>query len=368
MRAKHIPRIAALAAVLLMSPPVLPAAEGYPKFSWDRVPVSAHVTIRDGLKPEQSKFLADHFDFITFTGGSEETTAATARAVKQRNSKAKVLMYLADSPRPQYTVFNATFPAGGYLEGDGKQWFDVSRQDVRDWWSDTAGKAVRDYACDGIFFDGATAGNPGEKWSRVFGPERAAVLDAGVFAMLKDTRRKMGPDKLIIFNPLHGRNGKIPPLGERYLPVTDGAMMDDFDRATNLKQFNKEYFASEIEEMSKAARAGKIIIFKGWPGFTWRTDPELVKKPHDEVHQLAAKRITFPLSCFLVAAETNSYFCYTWGWKPEYGTFDWYPEFDKPLGPPKGGAVRKGWTYTREFEHASVFVDLEKKTAKIEWH
>lgn len=47
--------------------------------------------------------------------------------------------------------------------------------------------------------------------------------------------------------------------------------------------------------------------------------------------------------------------------------FDWYPEFDKPLGAPKGDAKRDRFKYTREFEHASVFVDLEKKTAKIDW-
>jgi hypothetical protein len=69
----------------------------------------------------------------------------------------------------------------------------------------------------------------------------------------------------------------------------------------------------------------------------------------------------------LAAAGPNCYFQYTWGWKPEYGTFDWYPEFDKPLGPPKGDAKREGWAYTREFEHASVFVDLEKKSARIVW-
>ena len=34
---------------------------------------------------------------------------------------------------------------------------------------------------------------------------------------------------------------------------------------------------------------------------------------------------------------------------------------------PKGEAVRKGWIYQREFAHASVFVDLEKKSAGIDW-
>ncbi len=91
------------------------------------------------------------------------------------------------------------------------------------------------------------------------------------------------------------------------------------------------------------------------------------KIPHDEVLRAAQKDITFPLACFLVGAEPNCYFCYSWGWNPENGALDWYPEFDKSLGPPKGRANREGFTYRREFTHASVFVDLENKTAKIDW-
>ena len=41
--------------------------------------------------------------------------------------------------------------------------------------------------------------------------------------------------------------------------------------------------------------------------------------------------------------------------------------FDKPLGAPKGDAVQTGWTFRREFQHASVFVDLEKRIGKINW-
>ena len=56
-------------------------------------------------------------------------------------------------------------------------------------------------------------------------------MDKAVFAMLKEAKRKMGAGKLIIFNPLHGFDGKRGQLGQEYLPVTDGAMVDDFDRA-----------------------------------------------------------------------------------------------------------------------------------------
>jgi len=365
-------------AVLLFAPcSPLPAAGGYPEFSWDRVPLYAHLGIGDGLKPEQCEFLADHFQLITFTGGitksSVETNiAAAARAIKQRNPKAKVLFYWAsDMPKHQWKLSNATFPKGGYLQakkgGRDSSQFDVRRQDVRDWWSSVAGKAVHDYGCDGIFVDGATAGRPNGPWSRMFGAEQALAMDQGVFAMLKQARQKMRPGTLIIFNPLHGRDQKGVALGEQYLPVTDGAMLDDFDRGANIRQQSKEYLANELEQMRKAADDGKIIVFKAWPGFTWWSDKELMKKPHEEQYRVARERITFPLACFLVGAGPNCHFCYTWGWLGEYGTFDWYPEFDKPLGPPKGDPHRDGWTYRREFEHASVFVNLEKKSAKIDW-
>ncbi len=356
----------------------LHAGSGFPDFSWDRVPLYAHLGIGDGLKPEQYHFLADHFKLIAFTGGVtrdsvEPNIAAAARAIKQRNPKAKVLFYWAsDMPKHQWQLSNATFPAGGYLKvrkgnkEDALQ-FDVRRADVRAWWSDIAAKAVHDYACDGIFVDGATAGDPSGPWVRMFGQEQAVAMDQGVFAMLRDARQKMGPGKLILFNPLHGRDAKGVALGERYLPVSDGAMMDDFERPASVRQQSKEYLAAEFEGMRQAAQSGKIVVFKGWPNFNWRSDRELMKKPHEEQYRVARGQITFPLACFLVAAEPNCYFCYTWGWLGEYGTFDRYPEFDRPLGAPKGEARREGWIYRREFTHASVMVNLESRTATIDW-
>jgi hypothetical protein len=371
------PRLTLLATLLLSPLSALKADDGFPDFSWDHVPLYAHLGIGDGLKPEQSEFLADHFDIITFTGGLtrnsvEATIAAAAKTIKQRNPKAKVLFYWSsDIPKHQWAQSISTFPEGGYLQAkkngkDSKQ-FDVRRADVRDWWSGVAGKAAHEYNCDGIFIDGLTAGAPNQVWSRMFGAKQAAEMDQGVFAMLKQTREKMGPGKLIVFNPLHGYDAKRPGLGGQYLPGTDGAMVDDFDRGAKISQQSPEYMANTIETMRKAAKDGKIVIFKGWPQFTWRTDPDIMKKPHEEQHRLAREQITFPLACFLVGAERHCYFCYTWGWLGEYGTFDWYPEFDKKLGAPKGEAAREGMTYRRDFEHASVFVDLKKKAAKIDW-
>jgi len=359
------------------------AQRKFPEFNWDRVPVSAHFGIGTGLEPEQYDFVAEHFNFITLTAGrlprdsqgsAETYTAAAARAIKKRNPQAKVLFYWAsDKPKGQSKISNAMYP-GQYIihtrNGKGgkkriTKYFDVTRKEVQDWWSDAAADAVHKYSCDGIFVDGATAGTPGGPWSRDLGEQKAATMNKAVFVMLKDARRKIGPDKLIIFNPLHGFAAGRAPLGQEYLPVTDGAMVDDFDR---LRVQSKEYMANTMKTMQTAAKGGKIIIFKGWPRFlgAWRAG-KMKNMPHDEVPRAARKDITFPLACFLAGAERNCYFCYSWGWNPEDGALDWYPEFDKPLGPPKDDAVQKGWTFQREFEHATVYVNLATRRAKIDW-
>jgi hypothetical protein len=364
MKMKHIERIKA----------------GYPHFSWDRVPLYAHLGIGDGLEPDQINFLADRFKLIAFTGGRitrgslEQNIAAAARAIKERNPQAKVLFYWAsDIPKGQWRASNANFPKDGYVRPavagsmKGEKSFDVTKPAVRDWWTGVAAKAVTEYSCDGIFVDGATAGAPGEAWAGLFGKERAAELEAGMFTMLQEAKERMGANSLIVFNPLHGDDGEHGALGEDYLPVTDGAMVDDFDRGANIRRQSNQYIANTIETMGKAATDGKVIIFKAWPGFTWWSDKEMIKRPHDEIHRVARESITFPLASFLIGAREHCYFCYTWGWLAEYGTFDWYPEFDRPLGAPKGDAVQTGWTFRRDFEHAAVFVDIEKRIGNIDW-
>ncbi|MCX7006386.1 MAG: hypothetical protein NTY53_03915, partial [Kiritimatiellaeota bacterium] len=61
----------ALIAALLIAPlAALHAADGLPPFSWDRVPVYAHVgKSSDDFTPKQLDFLARHFDFIAIEKG-----------------------------------------------------------------------------------------------------------------------------------------------------------------------------------------------------------------------------------------------------------------------------------------------------------
>ena len=43
------------------------------------------------------------------------------------------------------------------------------------------------------------------------------------------------------------------------------------------------------------------------------------------------------------------------------------PDLERPLGAPKGPAVRHGYIYTREFAHAKVRLDIENGVGEIEW-
>jgi len=360
------------------------APTGYPEFSWDTVPLYGHCAYSpEFFKPEHYDFMAKHFKLITFTAGMREEIetgiAAAAAEVKKRDPDVKVLFYFAgDILHAPFTLSNASYPENGFLEKDAvrrsvnpktgkvtsrtKRYFDKSRADVRAWWASIAEKAVMQYGCDGVFADGL-----GMDGRDLITPKRQSEVREGTKSMCDLAHEKMGPNGLIIFNSLHGKEGAD------LLPVTDGAMIDNFDRVLYLKDSKKKPnpkqindMVEAIEAMRNASKQGKIVIFKGWPGFHQK-DADLMKRPHKELVKMAQAYIEFPLASFLVGAGPNCYFQYTWGWRPEYGTFDWYPEFDKPLGPPKGEAVRNGYVYTREFEHASIFVDLENKQARIDW-
>ena len=45
----------------------------------------------------------------------------------------------------------------------------------------------------------------------------------------------------------------------------------------------------------------------------------------------------------------------------------WLPEFDRPLAPPSGPATKTRIRYTRNFQHASVSVDLRIRSAVDRW-
>lgn len=83
------------------------------------------------------------------------------------------------------------------------------------------------------------------------------------------------------------------------------------------------------------------------------------------------KRLTYSLAMFLICAEKYSYFLAHDGYSVNRNDSSvWlkdFPEYSRPLGPPKGPASKDGNIYTRKFEQASVWLDIEQEEARIEW-
>lgn len=372
-------KLLALISVVVLPFSGIYAVEYDVSFSWDTVPVYAHLAnMSEDFTLEQYDFLAKHFNLITIEkghakrkyGNTEKGFEIAVKEIKKRNPKAKVLFYWNSTIKIGGYEAGKSFPEDGALlstQGEPLTIFgsnpfcDLSCADVRAWWANTANTAVRECGADGIFVDAIGKFSNASR-RKVLTDEKIESLNNGMLAMIEQTRKKIGPSKLLIQN---GMSDSPEDISVRLLAVNDGAMNEHFVSAAPV---NKEVLAKDIEVAQKLGKAGKVVVIKAWPGFDWR-DKEVMKKPCEELEKLAREAITFPLACFLIVAEPYSYFCYTWGYQGNNtGTFVWYPEFDKPLGPPKGDAQRNGWKYTREFIHASVFVDIETGEAQIEWN
>ena len=230
---------------------------------------------RTTLRPKNWTFLAKHFDFITIEkdqasrkhGNTEAGFTVAAREIKKRNPRAKVLFYWnasldTSTGRGDYKAMQ-TFPTDGFLkDSQGKPVlrrktvpnYDLLRQDVRDWWSDAAAKAVREYGADGIFADAM-----GQTREKDMDDQKFAALVAARVALLEETRRKIGPDKLIVYNGLMKDDPK------KLLQFADGAMIERFGHFDTGS--SKEDIAAFIKATRAAARGRQDRCAKRLAGF-----------------------------------------------------------------------------------------------------
>ncbi len=359
----------------------------YPDFSWDRVPIAAHLGKPAGPFTErEARFIADHFPLVTvektqcmnLPSRGERAMGQAAQQIRKANPRTKILFYWnAFLAYPMYDA-HQTFiahPDWRLMDHDAKPvlvrgrvpTYDLSIPEVRDWWSTVACQSVRDQAFDGLFVDALPKiGMLAEDNRRKWGAAKYEAVEAGLHEMLAMTRKCLGPDGLLIYNGLRGDREKWQDGGLRYLASADGAMVEHFGHYSGRDaqgRIRAGQLEMDIELIRQAGLAGKLVIVKGWP----KLSAEPATGASEATKSTAHADITFPLAAFLVAAEKYAYFAYSWGYTDTDGWFETYAEFDRPLGPPKGPAVRDGWEYRREFEHASVWVDIQQERARITW-
>lgn len=167
---------------------------------------------------------------------------------------------------------------------------------------------------------------------------------------------------------------RFPDSGMSRLRAFDGSYMEGFETVVGNAPL-KEYVAKGIAAFQGAARQGFLIAFTAGLGEEENGEGAKNQQRTDEIrksltgNEAATRRFNYLLAIFLICAEKHSYFCAHDGYDAKKSKV-WmkHPsEFDRPLGAPQGPAVRAGYVYTRDFAHASIRLDLENQTGKIDW-
>jgi hypothetical protein len=358
----------------------------YPKFSWEVTP--QYFMFGDTqrvLLPKEVSSIAARTDFLCIEkshglkmlGAAELGAKHEAAAFEKIKPGIKVLFYFNSAyaypftsyskelapdkidQHPQMKQFLLVDPETGKLAHRRKVFFfDVLNPDFREWWSDTVAKGVRDSGCDGAFIDQMH----GFAWLRA---DKSQEVQKAMGEMMASLKKKMGSDKILL-----GNNAN-QAIAKHVFPVIDANMFEHYSE--NL--LSKESLLQDWEDMLRIAKAGKMSIFRigvehDHGGNRRGNQPGARHDRSERIAALAKERLEYHLACYLIGAQPYSYFQYGWGWTLSSGSLQDYPELHRPLGVPKGAYQRttpEGWEFTREFEHAGVWVNTERRQAKITW-
>lgn len=352
----------------------------FPSFSWDKVPVAFHFGKKGTLLTrKEAKFVASHSNFVVLEKAhgfpkykySEEAIAADAAVLKDLNPDMKIVfywnafldysMYKAHEEYQEHPEWWLKTKEGELdLKSDRIKRYDLSNKKLRKWWVSVAKQNLKNKNIDGIFFDALNqVTNPGNK--KLWGDEKYNAIQQGLINLIEETRCKIGDDKLIVYNGI--RSTPKRNTGNNFPDNTDAVMIEHFGYFNSR---TKESMLKDIQEMEKAGKTGKIVVFKTWPENAW-LNKNFIKKSKKEKKKISKEHINFALASFLAGAQKHSYLIYNWGYRLKMGSLLWYPELDKPLGKPLNEMQVNGWILTRNYEHASIWVDLENKKSKIDW-
>lgn len=357
-----------------------------PQFSWDQVPLYMHVRKATAFTPEELDYLAG-FPLITLEkttgrktyGSTEDGSLEAAKAIKAINKDARVLYYRNVMCNYSTYAVNADLKdiPGAFVQGkDGnknlhqgkREIYDLSNPDLRKWWVDHCVEMAGHDEIDGIFLDGNIKALEPGYLRRDIGKDRKQEVAEGYELMMKDLKDRIPANKMLLANMIRAR---LTDSGLSYMEYFDGSYLEGIETpAGGLSRV--EYLAKGIDAIQQAARRGKIICMSIGLGEAALTGLKI----DDSRKKLATganvqPRLEYCLALFLVCAEEHSYFLphdgYSVNKKDSSVWLKRFPEYDKPLGPPAGPAVQDGYTYTREFESARVFLDIEKEEATITW-
>ncbi|MDW5290117.1 putative glycoside hydrolase [Formosa sp. PL04] len=361
----------------------------YPEFSWNTIPLYMHIRKATAFTNDEIKFIAKH-PLITFekttgnkTFGSTETgTIKAAEAVKKINPNAKILYYknvvinwptyeedelfLKDNPD---AILTNNKNEKALMPNKRTGFFDISKEPVKNYWLNHVTKVVNNPSIDGVFLDAnLKVLVPAFFNSRVNTEKQKTIYDS-YLSMMTELQNRLDKNNLLIANIIRVRP-EFKEEGLEYLHFFDGSYIEGFEHE-NFGMTYADYLAKGIKAVQKAARDGKIIAMSLGIGEAAENSEIGFDDQRNRVKldEQLNERIDYLLAIFLVCAEKYSYIYPHDGYASENSAV-WlktFPQYTKKLGAPKGYASKKGYIYTRSFEHLDVWLDIEHKKATLTW-
>lgn len=345
-----------------------------------------HVRKVTAFTPEEIKYLAT-FPLITFekttgmkdAGSTEKGTWLAAKDVKAINPRSRILYYR--NILVHYALYDADkelvdIPGAFLLDNRGNSGlvrgkvpaYDLSNPALRRWWLGNAKLVCKSEYIDGLFVDGNIKVLERGYLRKSIGENKKEAVEKAYHQMMKELAETVGRDKLVIANIIRAR---FDDSGLEYLDYFDGSYIEGFEHAVG-KVSRKDYMVKGIAALQAAAREGKIIAFTIGVGKYSDTDMDAVKNTEAvKIFATVEDRLNYSLALFLVCAERHSYFMASDGYGIDNGRSRLWmkdiPEYGYSLGAPMGAAVKDGYVYRRNFEHARIMIDIENETAEIVW-
>jgi hypothetical protein len=363
----------------------------------------------------------------------DSTIPALARQLKQRNPSMFVLFYqnpaldfLLSSLHPLALAAEAggaadvfaknvdgsyslnfvgkTEPVGGACSKEAQNYpigvrlFNMSSPAMRKLFVDECVNATRSGVIDGCHIDRANwaeiiaqSGNNGQSGNKThqgtvmdWTAQQAELAATGEQALLSELQAAVGDEMLISAkeNPTPGLMNDWQYTNTQYI---EDCWCQGYDvlRGGRVSNTTVSKIHAEMATAAAAAARGQVLLLHG----CGPTEPGLRQAPGCHGGDCFAE-FNFTLASYLIVAGNHTYYSYAsnaldgsamgaGAWEFRSYNQKWWPEYERPLGPPKGLGVR-GWSnpagkhfgavYTREFEHASVWVNVETRDGIIHWH
>lgn len=273
------------------------------------------------------------------------------------------------------------FPQDGWLlQADGKRikgWpgtemINLRKEDVLDWLAQQAKLSATMQGVDGVFVDNMTPRF--DAWAANIATHEPYTVDAdgdgkpddpkwlnqewgrAKMTLARKIREAIGPDKYFVANT----------TSDAPASYLNGALLEDYmDYVLDGKKTWDSVFG-EYQRWMRQARPPALTTLLGSSGVTPPFNAQ--KRPQSEQDELLNKgrarvqRMRFGLTTALMG---DGYFAYDLNtrWR---GQRWWYPEYDAPLGYPKGDARKQSdGTWRRDFDGGVVIVNPTRQTATV---